>query len=56
MTLLYLDLASQVALVVKSLPANAGDTGLIPGLEDGVAPHSSMLAGKIPWTEEPGRL
>ena len=35
MTLLYLDLASQVALVVKSLPANAGDTGLIPGLEDG---------------------
>ena len=56
MTLLYLDLASQVALVVKSLPANAGDTGLIPGLEDGVAPHSSILAGKIPWTEEPGRL
>ena len=23
--------ASQVALVVKNLPANAGDTGLIPG-------------------------
>jgi len=55
-TLLYLDLASQVALVVKNLPANAGDTGLIPGMEDRVAPHSSILAGKIPWTEEPGRL
>ena len=21
-----------------------------------MAPHSSILAGKIPWTEEPGRL
>ena len=21
-----------------------------------MAPHSSTLAGKIPWTEEPGRL
>ena len=25
-------MASQVALVVKNLPANAGDVGLIPGL------------------------
>ena len=25
-------------------------------LEEGVAPHSSTLAWKIPWTEEPGRL
>ena len=56
MTLLYLDLASQVALVVKSLPANAGDTGLIPGLEDGVAPHSSILAWRIPGMGEPGGL
>ena len=24
--------------------------------EKAVAPHSSTLAGKIPWTEEPGRL
>ena len=29
---------------------NAGDSGLIPGLEKRVATHSS-----IPWTEEPGR-
>ena len=32
----------------------------IPGgedaLEEGMATHSSILAWKIPWTEEPGRL
>ena len=39
---------------------NAGDLGLIPGL--GKSPgerndtHSSTLAWKIPWTEEPYRL
>ena len=55
--------ASQVALVVKNFPANAGDirdAGLIPGPgrspEKGNATHSNILAGKIPWTEEPGRL
>ena len=25
-------------------------------LEKEMATHSSILAGKIPWTEEPGRL
>ena len=25
-------------------------------LEEGIAPHSSILAWRIPWTEEPGRL
>ena len=25
-------------------------------LEKGTAPHLSMLAWRIPWTEEPGRL
>ena len=55
--------ASQVALVVKNLPANAGDVrdvGLIPGLgrplEEGMATHSSILAWRIPWIEEPGGL
>ena len=55
--------ASQVALVVKNLPANAGDIrdmGLIPGqegpLEEGTATHSSILDWRIPWTEELGRL
>ena len=39
---------------------NAGDPGSIPGSgrspEKGMATHSSILAQKIPWTEEPGRL
>ena len=41
-------------LVVKNPPANAGDLG--SNLEKGVAPHSSILAWKIPWTEEPRGL
>ena len=46
--------------VVKNLPANAGDPGLIPGLrrcpgEQNVT-LSSVLAWRTPWTEEPGRL
>ena len=39
---------------------NAGDPGSIPelgrSLEKEMAPHSSILAWKIPWTEEPGSL
>ena len=46
--------------MVKNLPANAGDIGLIPGRGrspgEGKATHSSILAWEIPWTEEPGRL
>ena len=44
--------------MVENLPANAGDSDLIPGLGrspgEGNATHSSILAWKIPWTEEPG--
>ena len=44
--------------MVKSLSANAGDVGSIPGLERSLekkmATHSSILAWEIPWTEEPG--
>ena len=44
----------------KESACNAGDLGLIPGLgfslEKGMATHSSILAWRIPWTEEPGRL
>ena len=47
-------------LVVKNLPANAGDVGSITGSEDPLEKemiiHSSVLARKIPWTEVPGRL
>ena len=51
---------SQVVVVVKNPPANARDVGLIPGLEDPLeketATHSSVLAWRIPCTEEPGGL
>ena len=46
--------------MVKNPPANAGDAGSIPGsgrsLEKEMAAHSSILAWRIPWTEEPGQL
>ena len=45
---------------VKIPPANAGDTDLIPGsgrfLGEGNGTHSSILAWKIPWIEEPGGI
>ena len=44
----------------KESAYNAGDLGWILGQEDalekGTAIHSSILAWRIPWTEEPGRL
>ena len=47
-------------LAIKNPPANAGDMGLIPGpeesLEKEMATHSSILAWKNSWTEEPGWL
>ena len=54
--------ASQVS-VVKNLPA-IQETQLIPArslgwegpLEEGIAAHSSILAWRIPWTEEPRGL
>ena len=49
--------------MVKNTAANAGDirdAGMTPGsedpLEEGVATHSSILAWRMPQTEEPGRL
>ena len=46
--------------MVQNPPANSGDTGLIPGLEDplekAMATHSSIVAWEILWTEEPGGL
>ena len=41
--------------MVKNPSANAGDAGLILGdpLEKGMATHSSILAWRLPWTEEP---
>ena len=46
--------------MVKNPPANTGDSGLTPdsgdALAKGMATHSSILAWRIPWTEEPGGL
>ena len=45
---------------VKASACNAGDLGSILGREDPLekemATHSSSLAWRIPWTEEPGGL
>ena len=62
--LIYADLmllwASLVALLVKNLPAMQETQVLFLGqedtLEEGMATHSSLLAWRIPWTEEPGGL
>ena len=54
------DVASLVAQSVKNLPAMqetwVPSVGWEDALEEGVATHSSILAWRIPWTEEPGRL
>ena len=52
--------ASRVAQMVKHLPA-MWETWVQPlgqedPLEKGMATHSSILAWRISWTEEPGRL
>ena len=49
-----------VAQTVKHLPTmreiRVRSLGQEDPLEKEMAPHSSTLAWKIPWTEEPGRL
>ena len=48
----------------KNLPASEGGAGPVPGLVPGLerslkekmAARSSILALRIPWTEEPGGL
>ena len=42
--------------MVKASDYNAGDLGWEDPLEKEMAVHSSIVAWKIPWTEEPGRL
>ena len=52
--------ASLVAQTVKSLPAvwetQVRSLGQKDPLEKAMATYSSILAWKIPWTEEPGKL
>ena len=53
-------MASLVAQMVKNLPAmqetQVQSLGWENPLEKGMATHSSILAWRIPWTEEPGGL
>ena len=47
--------------MVKNLPAIAGDAGSVPELglyplKEEMATHSNILAWRIPWTEEAGKL
>ena len=51
---------SKVAQIVKNPPAMQEtwipSLGQEKPLEKGMVTHSSILAWRIPWTEEPGRL
>ena len=53
-------MASLVAQMVKNLPAIqetwVRSLSREDPLEEGTATHSSILAWRIPWTQEPGRL
>ena len=53
-------LASLIAQMVKNLPAvqetRVRSLGQEDPLEKEMATHSSILAWKVPWTEEPGGL
>ena len=52
--------ASLLAQMVKNLPAmqetQAQSLGWEGPLEKGILTHSSILAWRTPWTEEPGGL
>ena len=45
-----------VAQVVKNPPTMQETLGWEDPLQEEMAIHSSILAWRIPWTEEPGRL
>ena len=54
---------SQMAVVLKNMPANAGgikdqvwSLGREGPLEEGMATHSSIVDWRIPWTEKPEGL
>ena len=56
--IIFVSLLIQVVLVVKNLPASAGDIeirfqslGSKDPLEKGMATYSSILVWRIPWTE-----
>ena len=58
--IMLLRMASLVAQMVKNLPEMqeiwVQSLGQEDPLEKGTAAHSSILAWRIPWTEDPGGL
>ena len=60
LVILLSSLPSPMAQTIKNLPAMQETWVLFLGREDpmekGMAPHSSILAWRSPWTEEPGGL
>ena len=57
---MYIYISFLGAQVVKNLPAMQETwvqyLGWEDSLEEGMATHSSIIAKRISWTEEPGRL
>ena len=55
-----MEAAYLVAQMVKNLPAvqeaQVRSLGREDPLDEGIATHSSILAWRIPWTEEPDEL
>ena len=59
-SLSWVSYSALVAQTVKNLPAMretwVRSLGWEDPLEEGMATHSSILAWRVPWTEEPGCL
>ena len=55
MSYVYIDVGFPESSAVKN-PLSMQETGQEAPLEKEMATHSSILAGKTSWTEEPGRL
>ena len=57
---IYVQMGFLAAQMVKNLPATQVTWVQFLGQEDtlekGMATHSSIIAWRIPWTEEPGQL
>ena len=53
MTSLVAQMVKCLATMLETLVQSLGEEDL---LEKEMATHSTILAGKIPWMEEPGRL
>ena len=52
----YLNIALHLWMGYLSLWISSSGSNWLVNSEKAMAPHSSTLAWKIPWTEEPGRL